>query len=86
MVETFINGQGQNVAVVDSLSFLADSSLKISWLQRHRLNSQYRKACRMADVIVTPDKTVAFDVERYYFIPKERIYISQEDGKYIPFE
>lgn len=85
MLRFFTDENGKNVVFVDSLSFLADRSLRISWCQRHKLNRSCKKACRQADIIHVPDAGVAFDVERYYFIPRSKIFIARPDGSVIPF-
>ncbi len=46
-----------------------------SWIERHRLNFRCRRLCRRAETVIVPSRSVADDVVRYYFVPKEKIRI-----------
>lgn len=74
---------GMRVVEVQDLSFLSDRNHRYGWIRRHYFNLRHKRACRKADIIITPDDQTAFDVSRYYFIPKSRITIrhSQESPR-----
>lgn len=62
------------VSEVKTLSFLRNRQSN-NWIRLHLLNRRFKKACRWADCIIVPDEQTAFDVRRYYFIPKSKIVI-----------
>ena len=66
---------GQNVVEVDSLSYLSDRDHHYNWFQRHYHHHRLRIALKKADIVIVNDSQTAFDVVRYYFIPKEKIVI-----------
>lgn len=70
---------GKRVVRISDMSFLRSRKVKMSWFSRHRLNRKYKKACRKADLIIVPDEHVAFDVHRFYFIPNDKIRVSDTD-------
>ena len=59
---------------VDSLAFLYER-YGYSWLKRHIMNRRHKRALKRADVITAPDAEVAYEIEKYYFIPKETVHI-----------
>ena len=65
----------KNVVEVDDLSFLSDRNHEYGWLRRHYRHHKLRRALKRADTIIAGTPTVATDIARYYFIPKERISI-----------
>ncbi len=66
----------RSVEVVD-LSFLSDRNHRYGWLRRHYKHYRLRRALRKARTIVAADSKVAAEITRYYFIPKSRINIRQ---------
>ena len=68
--------KGQRTVEVDDLSFISDRSHKLGWLRLHLTHFRIKFALRRADIVIVPDESVAWDVSRYYFFPKDRIYIA----------
>lgn len=66
---------GKRIVEVRDLSFLRERQHRYGWIRRHYHSFRYKRACRRADVIVVPDDQTAFDVSRYYFIPKSKIRV-----------
>ena len=64
------------VEVVD-LSFLSDRNHCYGWFRRHYKHYRLRRALRKAHDIVAADPKVAAEITRYYFIPKNRISVRQ---------
>lgn len=66
---------GEKVAEVESLSFLCERENGYGWLKLHFHHFRMHLAIRWADCFVVADETVAADLVRYYFVPKEKIRI-----------
>jgi hypothetical protein len=66
---------GKRVVEVSDLSYLTDRNHRYNWFQRHYHHHRLRRALKKAVRIVAADKTVAYDIHRFYFIPKEIIDI-----------
>ena len=62
---------------VNDLSFIKDRDHRYGWVKRHYRHFRLRRALRKAKSIVAADPDVAFDISRYYFIPKDRITVRQ---------
>jgi hypothetical protein len=67
----------KGVVMVHDLSFLSDRNHSYGWLRRHYRHHRLRLALRRAKNIIAGNEKVAIDITRYYFIPKERINILQ---------
>ena len=74
--------KGLRVVEIDDLSFISDRGHKLGWLGLHFTHFRIKLALRKADKVIVPTKDVAWDVSRYYFFPKERIYISDSKMPY----
>ena len=70
---------GELTVIVEDLSFLYDRE-HFCWLQRHMYNICHRKALKKADRIIAVNADVKSGINRYYFIPKERIILRQDQG------
>lgn len=64
---------GKMVVEVSDLDFLKNPSHPYTWLRRHFLHHWLKWALRHSDRIVVSDEPTAFDMHRFYFIPRERI-------------
>ena len=62
---------------VFDLSFLSDRNHRYGWFRRHYKHYRLRRALRKAHDIVAADPKVAAEITRYYFIPKNRISVRQ---------
>lgn len=69
---------GKTIVEINDLSFLADRNHRYNWLQRHFYNRRYKRACKKADKILALDNDIAFDINRYYFIPKYKIKVKND--------
>ena len=67
----------KGVVMVHDLSFLSDRNHSYGWFRRHYRHHRLRLALRRAKNIIAGNEKVAKDITRYYFIPKERINILQ---------
>lgn len=65
--------EGKRVVEVSDLSYLTDRNHRYNWLQRHYHHHRLRRALKKASKIIAADKTVAYDIHRFYFIPINRI-------------
>lgn len=72
-MKKYHDNQGKRVVEVSDLSYLTDRNHRYNWLQRHYHHHRLRRALKKAVKIVAADKTVAYDIHRFYFIPKEKI-------------
>ena len=71
------------VVEVDDLSFLSDRNHRYGWLKRHYKHYRMRRALKKAKVVIASNPEVASAVTRYYFIPKDRISVRQnQDSKH----
>lgn len=64
---------GEKVVEVRDLSYLKDRNHPYNWFQRHYHHHRLRIALRRADRVLAENDTVATDLVRYYFIPKDKI-------------
>ncbi len=76
-MKKYKNSEGKRVVEVDSLAFLYQR-YGYSWLRRHILNRRHKRALKHSDIIEAPDAEVAYEIEKYYFIPKERVKIRRD--------
>lgn len=65
--------EGRRVVEVSDLSYLTDRNHRYNWFQRHYHHHRLRRALKKASKIIAADKTVAYDIHRFYFIPINRI-------------
>ena len=66
---------GKFVVEVGDISYLKERNHKYNWFQVHWNHHRLRYYLKKADVIIVKDAETAFDVFRYYFIPKDRITV-----------
>lgn len=64
---------GKRVVEVSDLSYLTERDHRYNWFQRHYHHHRLRRALKKAVRIVAANKTVAYDIHRFYFIPNENI-------------
>lgn len=64
---------GEKVVEVSDLSYLKDRNHPYNWFQRHYHHHRLRIALRKADRVLAANDTVATDLVRYYFVPKDKI-------------
>lgn len=64
---------GKRVVEVSDLSYLTERDHRYNWFQRHYHHHRLRRALKKAVRIVAANKTVAYDLHRFYFIPNENI-------------
>lgn len=67
--------EGRRVVEVSDLSYLTDRNHRYNWFQRHFHHHRLRRALKKASKIIAADKTVAYDIHRFYFIPINRIFL-----------
>ena len=67
--------EGRRVVEVSDLSYLTDRNHRYNWFQRHYHHHRLRRALKKASKIIAADKTVAYDIHRFYFIPINRIFL-----------
>ena len=66
---------GRRVVEVSDLSYLTERDHRYNWFQGHYHHHRLSRALKKAVRIVAADKTVAYDIHRFYFIPNEKIDI-----------
>ncbi len=66
---------GKTVLEITDLQFLKDPAHRYNWFQRHFRHHWLKWALRHSDVIAAADEATAFDIHRFYFVPKERIEV-----------
>lgn len=66
---------GERIVEVEDLGFLKDREHHYGWFRRHFYHFQMHLLIRWADRFIAADDTVAADLVRYYFVPKEKISI-----------
>lgn len=78
-MKKYTDKEGRNVIEVDDLTFIGDRDYPYNWFQRHFHHHRLRLALKKADLVVAADTQVAVDLVRYYFVPKERIVIRDQE-------
>ena len=73
-MKKYRDNEGRRVVEVDSLAFLYER-YGYSWLKRHVLNRWHKRALKRADIVAASDAEVAYEIEKYYFIPKETVTV-----------
>ena len=66
---------GKRVVEIDDLSFISSRNHKLGWLGLHLTHFRIKLALSRADKVFVPNENVAWDVFRYYFFPKDRIFL-----------
>ncbi len=70
----------KRIVMVHDLSFLSDRNHRYGWVRRHYKHFRLRHALRKAKEIIVSDPKIATEITRYYFIPKDRINVRQNQG------
>lgn len=78
-MKKYTDNEGRNVIEVDDLTFIGDRDYPYNWFQRHFHHHRLRLSLKKADLVVAADTRVAVDLVRYYFVPKERIVIRDQE-------
>lgn len=78
-MKKYTDKEGRNIIEVDDLTFIGDRDYPYNWFQRHFHHHRLRLALKKADLVVAADTRVAVDLVRYYFVPKERIVIRDQE-------
>lgn len=73
---------GLKVVEIDDLSFISNRRHKLGWLGLHLRHFSIKFALYWAEKVIVPSVEVAKDVARYYFFPKNRIYIKGNSEPY----
>lgn len=68
---------GQRVIEVEDLSFLFDRN-HFNWISRHFYNYKCKRACKKADKVLVPNDQLAYELTKYYFVPKYKIYLKNK--------
>lgn len=80
MKKNSVYNASRSVVTVHDLSFLSDRNHRYGWIRRHYKHFRLRRALRKAKEIIVADPKVATEITRYYFIPKDRINVRQNQG------
>lgn len=80
MKKNSVYNASRRVVTVHDLSFLSDRNHRYGWIRRHYKHFRLRRALRKAKEIIAADPKVATEITRYYFIPKDRINVRQNQG------
>ncbi|MBO5876875.1 MAG: hypothetical protein J6Q37_04450 [Bacteroidales bacterium] len=78
-MKKYTDKEGRNIIEVDDLTFIGDRDYPYNWFQRHFHHHRLRLSLKKADLVVAADTRVAVDLVRYYFVPKERIVIRDQE-------
>lgn len=78
-MKKYTDKEGRNIIEVDDLTFIGDRDYPYNWFQRHFHHHRLRLSLKKADLVVVADTRVAVDLVRYYFVPKERIVIRDQE-------
>lgn len=62
---------------VNDLSFLSDRDHRYGWIRRHYKHHRLRRALKKQKAVIASNPGVAYDLRRFYFLPKERITLRQ---------
>lgn len=62
---------------VNDLSFLSDRDHRYGWIRRHYKHHRLRRALKKQKAVIALNPEVAYDLRRFYFLPKERITLRQ---------
>ena len=78
-MKKYTDKEGRNIIEVDDLTFIGDRDYPYNWFQRHFHHHRLRLSLKKADLVVAADTRVAVHLVRYYFVPKERIVIRDQE-------
>ena len=78
-MKKYTDKEGRNIIEVDDLTFIGDRDYPYNWFQRHFHHHRLRLSLKKADLVVAADTRVAVDLVRYYFVPKERMLIRDQE-------
>lgn len=78
-MKKYTDKEGRNIIEVYDLTFIGDRDYPYNWFQRHFHHHRLRLSLKKADLVVAADTRVAVDLVRYYFVPKERIVIRDQE-------
>ena len=78
-MKKYTDKEGRNIIEVDDLTFIGDRDYPYNWFQRHFHHHRLRLSLKKADLVVAADTRGAVDLVRYYFVPKERIVIRDQE-------
>ena len=67
----------KKVVVVNDLSFLIDRNHRYNWLQRHFHHHRLRHRIKHGATVIARNDKVAYDIHRFYFVPKDNIIIKE---------
>ncbi|MCX4334936.1 MAG: glycosyltransferase family 1 protein [Bacteroidales bacterium] len=70
-------GDTGSVVTIHDLIFLTFPHT-YSWADRHIYNIKFRKACRIADRIISVSRFTATEIVKHYFTPKEKISLAYQ--------
>jgi len=68
---------GKRILEVYDLSFLSERDSGYGWVKLHFNHFRLKFFLKRADRIYVPDCTLAIDLVRYYFVPKEKIVVDK---------
>ncbi|MBR5862104.1 MAG: hypothetical protein IKZ08_02120 [Bacteroidales bacterium] len=74
-MKKYTDKDGLKVVEVGDISYLSDRNHPYNWFQRHFHHHRLRIALKTADKVIVSDAKTAFDVVRFYFVPKDRITV-----------
>ena len=70
----YIDSQtGEKIVEISDISFLENRNHPYNWLQRHYYHFRLKIWLRNVDWVLVSDDRTAFNVSRYYFVPKDKI-------------
>ena len=80
-IRRYTDSQSGKVTLeVDNLEFLKNPEHRYGWIKRHFLNQWLKWALEHSETIIAADKTTAFDIHRFYYIPIDHISIKNTES------
>ena len=64
------------IVEIDDLSFISNREHKLGWLGLHMRHFRIKYQLSRADKVLVPSADVAADVAKYYFFPKDSIFVN----------
>ena len=71
---------GKIIVEVYDISYLREKDHPYGWLKRHYLHFRLKFALYRADEVHVKDQTMKTDIIRYYFVPKDKIFIRSTES------
>jgi hypothetical protein len=68
---------GHRVLEIHTLAFISDRNHRLGWFGLHYRHFSIKILLKWADKVYVPDCSVAVDLVKYYFYPKERIVVDR---------